>query len=79
MLEYTEYKKWQNHRLDYSRSNAILEKSFFHIKINSEGFISVKRSKLLSGVHECFYLSSQFYVFWWYLKFHNIRAVNKTN
>ena len=49
----------------YSRSNAILEKNFFffYIKINSGGFISVERSKLLSGVHKCFYLSPQFCTF----------------
>ena len=40
----------------YSRSNAILENSFFF----SEGFISVERSKLLTGVHKCFYSSPQF-------------------
>ena len=39
----------------YSRSNAILENNFF-----SEGFISVERSKLLTGVHKCFYSSPQF-------------------
>ena len=36
---------------------------FFYIKINSGGFISVERSKLLSGVHKCFYLSPQFCTF----------------
>ena len=48
----------------YGRSNAILENNFFfYIKINSGGFISVERSKLLSGVHKCFYLSPQFCTF----------------
>ena len=36
---------------------------FFYIKINSGGFISVERSKLLSGVQKCFYLSPQFCTF----------------
>ena len=48
----------------YSRSNAILENNFFfYIKINSGRFISVERSKLLSEVHKCFYLSPQFCTF----------------
>ena len=58
----------------YSRSNAILENSFFF----SEGFISVERSNLLTGVHKCFYSSPQFLRFLMIFKV-IIIAINKTN